>query len=340
MTQAGTTPDTSVALLLPRHTRRRVLSVEAEASLRQIAEVREPAGESLDAAEVASLIEGASVALTGWGTPSLVDLLRDGDQTVGLIAHTAGTIRHLVPEERLGDGLRVSHAAGVIAGSVAELVVGQAITLLRQVRQFDEGLRRGEGWHDLLGRYPGHLLGSQTVGVVGSGYVGQRVIQLLLAFGCRVVVADPYLTDERAAELGVERVELDELFRQSQVVTLHAPVLPSTIGMVGAAQLALLRDGAVFMNIARAAIVDDDALVAELRTGRFRAVLDVFPEEPIPSDSPYLTMDNVVVTPHIGGRTEETNLLQGQAMVEEIGRYLQGQPLQYEVTPAMWQTMA
>ena len=340
MNHPETTPDAMVAILLPRHIRRRVLPEDAEVRLRQIAEVREPVGETLDAGEIAGLIEGASAVLTGWGTPSLVDVLGGADHSVGLVAHTAGTIRHLVPAESVGDGLRVSHAAGIIASAVAELVIGEAITMLRQVSRHDAALRRGDDWRDLLDRYPGRLLGSQTVGVVGSGYVGQKVIGLLRAFGCRVLVSDPYLTGERAAELGVEQTELDDLFAQSLVVTLHAPVLPSTMRMVGARQLALLRDGSLFINMARGALVDDDALLAELQSGRFRAVLDVFEREPIPIDSPYLLLDNVVVTPHIAGRTEDTHLLQGRAMVQEIERYLTGQPLQYQVTAAMWETMA
>lgn len=340
MSHSQPMPDASVAILLPRHIRRRVLPEDAEALLRRIAEVREPAGDTLDAAEVASLIEGASAVLTGWGTPSLVDALGGADSSVGLVAHTAGTIRHLVPPTSIAEGLLVSHAAGVIATAVSELVIGQAITMLRQVGRHDAALRRGDDWRELLDRYPGRLLGSQTVGVVGSGYVGQKVIGLLRAFGSQVLVADPYLTDERAAGLGVERVELDDLFARCLVVTLHAPVLPSTVGMVGARQLALLQDGALLINMARAAIVDDAALLDELRTGRFRAVLDVFEEEPVPADSPYLRLDNVVVTPHIAGRTEDTHLLQGRAMVQEIERFLTGQPLQYQVTAAMWETMA
>lgn len=340
MSHPETTPDATVAILLPRHIRRRVLPEDAEVRLRQIAEVREPVGETLDANEVDGLIEGASAVLTGWGTPSLVDALSNPDCSVGLVAHTAGTIRHLVPAESLGDGLRVSHAAGIIASAVAELVIGEAITMLRQVRQHDAALRRGDNWRELLDRYPGRLLGSQTVGVVGSGYVGQKVIGLLRAFGCRVLVFDPFLSEERATELEVERVDLDVLFAQSLVVTLHAPVLPSTLRMVGARQLALLQDNSLFINMARGALVEDDALQAELQSGRFRAVLDVFEQEPIPTDSPYLLLDNVVVTPHIAGRTKDTHLLQGRAMVQEIERYLSGQPLQYQVTPAMWETMA
>lgn len=336
---ARSLPDASVAILLPRHIRRRVLSAEVEARLREVAEVREPVGETLDAADLPGLVEGASAVLTGWGTPPLAGVLGP-DRSIGLVAHTAGTIRQLVPEASLREGVKVSHAAGIIASAVAELVVGEVISELRQVRHHDAALRRGDDWRALLDRFPGRLLGRQTVGVIGAGYVGRKVISHLRAFGCEVLVADPYLTAEQAADLGVQRAELNDLFGRCLVVTLHAPVLPSTMRMVTAAHLAALPDGALFVNMARAVLVDDDALLAELQSGRIRAVLDVFEQEPVPADSPYLRLDNVVVSPHIAGRTEDTHLIQGQEMVEEIARYLAGQGLRYEVTPAMWETMA
>ena len=175
---------------------------------------------------------------------------------------------------------------------------------------------------------------------MGTGRVGRAVIHLLKAFGCRILAYDPYLTAEQAAELGVEAVGLEVLLTQSEVVTLHAPVLPETIGMVGAQQLALLRDHTVFINAARSVLVDEDALFQELKSGRLTAALDVFQEEPLPADNRFRALPNVVLSPHTAGHTIDAHLKQGQAMVDEIGRLLRHELLRYEITASVYAQLA
>ena len=110
--------------------------------------------------------------------------------------------------------------------------------------------------------------------------------------------------------------------------------------MIGARELRLLQDDAIFINTARAHLVDQEALLAELRTGRFQAALDVFDQEPLPSDSPFRRLDNVIITPHVAGASKQARLRQGQIIVEEIQRYLAGEPLRHRVTHEMLETMA
>jgi phosphoglycerate dehydrogenase-like enzyme len=227
-----------------------------------------------------------------------------------------------------------------IAESVAEFVIAQTLSILREPHRHDAGMKAGEGWLDLRQRYLGRLLGAQTVGLVGAGYVGRLVIGLFRAFGCRLLVSDPYLTAEKAAELGVERASLDEVLSGSDIVSLHAPALPETRHMIGAAQLAQLRDGCLFINTARPALVDEAALLAALRTGRFTAALDVFDQEPLPADSPFRSLPNVVLSPHAAGHSEDSHKRQGTTTVDEIRRFLAGEPLRHRVTPAMLATMA
>ncbi|MEZ4656266.1 MAG: NAD(P)-dependent oxidoreductase [Caldilineaceae bacterium] len=142
------------------------------------------------------------------------------------------------------------------------------------------------------------------MGVVGAGYTGRETIWRLKALGAEVWVHDPYLADARATELGVHKAELDDLFRDCPIVTMQAPPTDETHRMIGARQLALLRDGAIFINTARSHTVDQGALLAELRTGRFLAALDVFDQEPLPEDSPFRQLDNVILTPHVAGATQ------------------------------------
>jgi phosphoglycerate dehydrogenase-like enzyme len=166
------------------------------------------------------------------------------------------------------------------------------------------------------------------------------VIGLLRAFGCRVLVSDPFLSQDQAAALSVELADLHTLIPQVDILSLHAPVLPETVGMIGARELALLRNDGLFMNTARAALVDESALLAELQSGRIHAVLDVFQEEPLPERSPFRALSNVLLTPHSAGHSVDTHWRQGEAMVAEVSRYLANEQLMHEVTSRMLESMA
>jgi phosphoglycerate dehydrogenase-like enzyme len=286
-----------------------------------------------------ALLDGAAACLTGWRTPSLAGILRD-EPSVRFVAHTAGSVRHLVPDDLHARGIRLSQAAAMIADAVAEFVIAQMLVCLRHLHTADRALHAG-GWHDDPERLrEGGLLGNKTVGVVGAGRVGRDVIHLLRAFGSTILVYDPMLTPEEAARLGVEIVDLDALMERSDIVTLHAPVLPQTERMISRAHVAQMRDGAIFVNAGRAILTDEDALYDALVSGRISAALDVFDKEPLPPDSRWRTVPNALITPHIAGHTRDTHLAQGGAMVEEIRHFLHGEPLRYEVTEAMLPVIA
>jgi phosphoglycerate dehydrogenase-like enzyme len=330
-----------VALLLTPEMRAQMIPPAAEEALAAAATVRAPGPGELTAETLPRLLDGAVAALTGWGTPPIGDEVLAARPDLALVAHSAGSVRRLVPAAAIESGrLQVSHAAVNIAESVAEFVIAQTLSILREPHRHDAGMKAGEGWFDLRQRHLGRLLGAQTVGIVGAGYVGGLVIRLFRAFGCRLLVSDPYLTAETAAELGVERAGLDDLLAGCDIVSLHAPALPETRHMIGAAQLARLRDGCLFINTARPALVDEAALLAALRTGRFTAALDVFDQEPLPADSPFRTLPNVVLSPHAAGHSAESHQRQGATTVDEIRRFLAGEPLRHRVTPAMLATMA
>lgn len=326
----------TVAVLIPSAIRAFILTEGAAAELAARATVRYPAGDTVTDAELPDLLAGASACLTGWRTPPLPDALLAVTPSLGLVAHTAGTIHHLVPAAAMERGLRVSHAAAIIADAVAEFTIAQMLLTVRKLHLVDCAMRAGELWPEISQQFlQGGLLGARTVGVVGAGRVGRAVIHLLRAFGCPVLVYDPLLSAAGAAAMAVTPTDLDDLFARSDIVTLHAPVLPETRGMVGAAQLARLRDGAIFVNCARAALVDEDALFEALSGSRISAALDVFGEEPLPVSSPFRSLPNVVLSPHLAGRTADTHRRQGAAMVDEIIRFLRGEPLHYEITAAM-----
>lgn len=328
-----------VAVVIPAQWRSRILSPAAEAQLTGMAEVRNPRRQPISPSDLPGLLDRAVACLTGWGTPALTEDLLTGLPDLRLVAHTAGSIRALIPEAALRRGLRVSHAAFALAQAVAEHVVAAALLCLQQQHAVDQAMRAGE-WESIREGMPRRLLAAQVIGIWGAGKVGQLVARLLSAFGCRVLISDPHITSEQASGLGTELVGLEELFSRANLVSLHAPALPETRGRVDAPLLARLRDGAVLINTARAALVDDAALFRELESGRIRAALDVFSREPLPADSPVRRLPNVVLSPHVGGHSEETHLRQGQAMVEEVGRFLRGEALIHEVKAEMLPIMA
>lgn len=329
-----------VAILLAPAMRAQILSAQAEKQLASFSSVVIPTEPLTNERSVADLLEGAVACVTGWGTPPLSEELLARHTKLRLIAHTAGSIRRLVPVSALEGGLRVSHAAAIIADSVAEFVISQALLCLRNLHDINRDMKAGRDWGEIRQVYPGRLLGSKTVGIVGTGRVGRAVIQVFKAFGCRILAYDPFLTAEQAQQLGVEHVALDPLMAGSDIVTLHAPVLPETTGMIGQAQLSLLHDHAIFINAARAQLVDEEALFGELKAGRILAALDVYSQEPLPRESQFRTLPNVILSPHAAGHTIDTHLRQGQAMVDEVQHFISGEPLRYEVTPAMFSIIA
>ena len=331
----------TVAILLTPDMRAKLIPKSAEDRLAQMANVRAPSDGELTSENLPRLLDGAVAAITGWGTPPLDETLLAQANSLRLVAHAAGSIRHLVPFAAINEGrLQVTHAAIHIGEAVSEFVMAQVLSFLRHPSELADGMRNNEPWFDLRTRLLGRLLGEQTVGLLGAGYIGRMMMRLFRAFDTRVLVYDPYLTETQAHAMGVELCALDELLRRSDIVSLHVPSLPETRHMIGPAQLALLKDGALFINTARGAIVDEQALIAELRTGRFTAVLDVYENEPLADDSPLRTLPNAILAPHAAGHSHETYLRQGTSAVEEVCRMLSGESFRHEVTRASLATMA
>lgn len=192
-------------------------------------------------------------------------------------------------------GVAVTVTPGANDTTVADHAVALMLAVLRRVAEHDAAVRRGE-WKRTGEHLPWQLSGA-TVGIVGLGRTGCLVAERLTGFGVRLLGADPAVN----AASGIEVVDLATLLRASDVISLHVPLAPSTRGLIGRAELAAMKPGAVLVNTARGGVVDEDALLVALREGRIRgAGLDVFEQEP-PTDSPFLTMGNLVLSPHLAG---------------------------------------
>jgi phosphoglycerate dehydrogenase-like enzyme len=272
------------------------------------------------------------VVLGHWGCPAFDDDALAALPNVRLLAYGAGTVRGVVTPALWARGITVTSAAAANAVPVAEFTLAAILFANKGVFVSRERLRDPDGPRVRRPRPIGNV--DKRVGLIGASLVGRRVIELLAPFDLEVAVADPYLTDDEAAALGVVKVELDELIATSVVVSVHAPDLPSTHHLVGAPQLALLADGATLVNTARAALVDQDALLLEVRSGRISAVLDVTDPDPLPPDHPLLELPNVFATPHVAGAQGSELQRLADLAITEIERYAQGLPPLHPVVEA------
>lgn len=277
------------------------------------------------------LLTEAEVILTGWGSG------RVGPEVLALaprlrgVVHTAGSVRKYVSKGCYDRGVVVSSQAWANAVPVAEYTLAMILLAAKGVFRSQRDYRATRTVYRVQTELAGYGAYDVQVGLIGASTVGRRVLGLLAPFELRIALADPTVTAAQAAELGAELMDLDALMGGSAVVSLHAPLLPSTEGMIGRRQLAAMRDGAVFINTARGALVDQAALTEEVQSGRIDAILDVtWPEVP-EARSPLWDLPNVVLTPHVAGSAGSELRRLGASAVRETGRVLRGEPLHHGV---------
>ena len=272
----------------------------------------------------AGLLARAEVLVGHWGCPTLTAEVLERAPALRLFAYAAGTVKWQVTDAVWDRDLRVTSAAAANAVPVAEYTV--AVILLANKGVFSYAARERDP--DAAVPLDPTSIGNvgKRVGLVGASHVGRLVIDLLRPFDLRIAVADPYLDEAGAAGLGVQKMELDDLCRWCDLLSLHAPDIESTKGMIGAGQLAALADGVTIVNTARGALIDADALLAELTSARLSAVLDVTDPEPLPADSPLRRLPNVVLTPHVAGAVGGEMSRLADLAVEEVERYARGEP--------------
>ncbi|WP_235994107.1 hydroxyacid dehydrogenase [Nonomuraea montanisoli] len=301
--------------------------------LRELAELGDPVVTGdLDTPEVRRRLREVEVLVTSWGCPRLTEERLADAPGLRAIFHCAGTVRTFVTDEVWRRGILVTNAADENAIPVAEFTLAAIIFAGKKAPFLAQDARRHRGdWSFASSR--GELSNrGRTIGVVGYSRVGRRVVERLRDLEVDVLVADPYADAAEVAAAGAHLVELPELLRRSDVLTLHVPALPSTRRLIGAAELAMLRDGATVINTARGAVLDTAALERECVSGRLDAMLDVTDPEPLPAGSPLYDLPNVMITPHIAGSLGSETRRMSESALDELERYLHGRPPRAAVT--------
>jgi phosphoglycerate dehydrogenase-like enzyme len=283
----------------------------------------------------------AEVLVTGWGCPPLDEEALRAAPRLRAVVHTAGSVKGHVTEACWQRGIEVTSAAAANAVPVAEFTLAAILFANKRVLPARDAYRRvrdgGGDWHARLsdaGNY------RRRTGIIGASRIGRRVIELLRPFDLEVLVSDPFLDQDEAASLGARLVTLPELCAGSDVVSVHAPRLASTEGLVSRTLLAAMPDGATLINTARGALVDQPALEEELVAGRLNAVLDVTSPEVLAAASPLYHLPNVLLTPHIAGSMGNELRRMADFALDELERWTEGVPFLDPILPDAWDRIA
>ncbi len=290
--------------------------------------------------ELIQILRQADGCITSWDVACLDADVVAAAPNLKVMAHMGSSVKRFVSDAFWQRGIQLTSAGIALARNVAETALGLMIVGQKRIWPLGQHVRAG-GWRNspAWDKWFSRELYRKNVGIIGASNVGRHVIELLKPFGPNILLYDPFVDEQQAALLGAKKMELNELLSQSDIVSIHAPANKQTYHLLNAEGLALMKDEALLINTGRGTLIDEAALIEELKKGRFFAFLDVTDPEPPAQDSPLRTLDNVVVTPHIAGCIENCNQM-GELAVEELQRFFAGEPAVYQITPEMFERIS
>lgn len=265
--------------------------------------------ERLDVELIKEQVSDCDVYVTTWGAPRLDEALLKHMPNLKLLCHLCGTVVPFVSEEMWNRGIRVISGNDFFAESVAEGTIAYMLTALREIPKFTHRFKSTRQWKNgSPAFYTNGLLG-KTVGIVSYGAIAKHLVRMLQPFRVKLKVYDIVdIPEEDKEKYGIEQVSLDTLFSTCDVVSVHTPYNDHTHHLIKGSHFSQMKEGSLFVNTSRGAVIDQSALVETLKTGRIHAILDVYSPEPPASDDPLFELPNVIMVPHMAGPT--TNLRQ------------------------------
>lgn len=325
-----------IAMLLDQIISPQVLNAKTTARFESLGELSWNMTRENDPENAKRILADADFAVTSWGSPAMTAELLDAAPNLKLILHAAGSVKSIVTDEMYRRGIRIVSSAQVLSHGVSETALGLTIASAKNIFALNAETHAG-GWsHTGITE-----LFDITIGIVGFGLAGRHYAELLRSFQVEVIAYDPAVSAESMAAVGVRKVELEEIFALSDIVSLHAPELPSTFHVVNRERLSSMKDGAILINTARGTLVDEEALVEALKNGKLKyACLDVTSPEPPAADSPLRQLDNCILTPHLAGQANNGLQKLGFHCFQQLNNYLEGKPLQGEILQAMLSSIA
>lgn len=322
-----------IAFIMSPETRDMVISKKMLATLEQDFELQFNDGCSQKEA-----LRGADIAVTSWGNTTLGADELDMAPDLRLVCHAAGSVKPIVSDELWRRGIRVTSSNAPLGVGVAETALGFTLSASKNFYTLNANIKNG-GWAE--GKENIRELYDLTIGVVGFGWAGRHYATLMRNFLVDVIVYDPFISEEAIASVNAQKVGLEELLKQSDIVSLHAPSIPSTNHIINKDTLALMKRDAVLINTARGTLIDEGALCTHMEAGNLKyACLDVTDPEPPAADSRLRTIPNIIITPHLAGLSQNGLKRIGRHVREEIIRFLSGKPMVAEVTQDMLSRMA
>jgi len=304
----------------------RIYPPEIQAEIARVVHVLEPVVSPKQALVRPDLLGQIDILISGWGGPILNQHFLEMAPKLKAVFYGAGATDYMLTEAFSDRGIVLTTAKVMNAIPVAEFTLAHILLGLK--RTWQQAFETKKNRPPVLQKLPMAGAYRSTVGLISLSTIGRLVLQRLEPFDVRVIAYDPTIDDDEAMELDVELVSLDDLFARSDVVSLHAPAIPETIGMITGPHLANMKDGATFINTARGEIVREDEMIDVLRVRPdLTAILDVTCPEPPVADSPLYELPNTILTPHIAGSQDGECERMGRWMADEIQRYLAGKPL-------------
>lgn len=328
----------AIGMNMRRTTWHRIFRDEAQTVLRQAYGLT-PDELHLDPREASLLgsLRNCEVMITGWGALPLTSAVLQECPALKLVIHGAGSIKEFVTDAARERGIRFCNAAHVNARPVAEFCLGIILCDLKRVlrfrRIFAETLDLSEAWWGVHRAFDGGYH-QKKIGLVHWGKTARALAALLRGFDFEVFVDSEYVTSEELARYKLQRADADSIMADCDIVSLHAAEIPKTRHMINARNLALMKDGACLINTARGGLIDEDALAAELRTGRIWAFLDITQREPPPRGHPFYSLENCVLTPHVSGSIGTESFRLGDYVLREIENHFCGRALENPVNLA------